>query len=99
MYRVLAALLLLLADPAVASTAEEIVAHGMIATFGDVAIEVIFFADGSLTAANGRIVGSWRIDRDKLCTRSNVHSEEKCDPYPRGKKSGDRFEVTSRRDR
>ena len=43
----------------------------------------------------GQVTGTWRIDGDKLCTSSNYDPNESCVVYPKGKKSGDSFEVTS----
>ena len=83
-----------LATPAVAGTLEEVITHGMIIMAGDMQIEVIFTSDGKFTAADGQVVGSWRIDGDKLCTTSNFQPDESCVEYPKDKKSGDSFEVT-----
>ncbi len=83
-----------LATPAFADTVQEVTAHGMIITIGDMQIDVDYTPDGKFTALGGQIAGTWRIDGDKLCTVAAIAPEENCIVYPKGKKSGDSFEVT-----
>jgi hypothetical protein len=83
-----------LATPAAADTLQEVTTHGMVVMIGDMPIEVDFTPDGKLTAAGGAATGTWRIDGDKLCTTMDAAPTENCVPYPKGKKSGDSFEVT-----
>jgi hypothetical protein len=83
-----------LATPALADTVQEVTTHGMVITLGDMQIEVDYTPDGKFTAAGGQITGTWRIDGDKLCTIAPIAPEENCIAYPKGKKSGDSFEVT-----
>ncbi len=80
--------------PALADTLQEVTTHGMVIMLGDMQIEVTYTPDGKYTAAGGQVTGAWRIDGDKLCTTSNFDPNENCVPYPKGKKSGDSFEVT-----
>jgi hypothetical protein len=82
------------AAPAQAGTPEEIVAHGMIVTFGGMDYDLTFTPDGKFTGLDGQVTGTWRIDADKLCTMP-AGAPESCVVYPAGKKSGDTFEVTS----
>jgi len=84
-----------LATPAFAGTLEEVTTHGIIITVQDMQIDVTFTPDGKFTALDGQITGTWRIDGDKLCTTSNADPNESCVAYPKDKKSGDSFELTS----
>jgi hypothetical protein len=91
-----AASLLAMASPAFASTTlEEVTTHGIILVIGDMEIPVTYTPDGKFTAAGGQVTGTWRIDGDKLCTTSNYDPTEQCVAYPKDKKSGDSFELTS----
>ncbi|HEX3885949.1 MAG TPA: hypothetical protein VHW05_00530 [Phenylobacterium sp.] len=83
-----------LATPAAADTLQEVTTHGMVIMLGDMPIEVDYTPDGKFTAAGGAATGKWRIDGDKLCTTLDTDPTENCVPYPKGKKSGDSFEVT-----
>ncbi|HSV03694.1 MAG TPA: hypothetical protein VLI41_10880 [Phenylobacterium sp.] len=90
-----AALVAALATPAAADTLQEVTTHGMVLMIGDMPVEVNFTPDGKFTAGGGGdVFGVWRIDGDKLCTTSNYDQAENCVEYPKGKKSGDSFEVT-----
>lgn len=91
---ILAAAIAALATPAAADTLQEVTTHGIVLMVGDMQIEVTYTPDGKFTAAQGQIFGAWRIDGDKLCTQSNYNETEQCVAYPKGKKSGDSFEVT-----
>jgi hypothetical protein len=84
-----------LAGPAAAGTLEELTSHGMVLVIQGMQIEVSFTPDGKLSALDGQVTGAWRIDGDKLCTTSNVQPEEVCLAYPKDKKSGDSFDITS----
>jgi hypothetical protein len=82
------------ATPALADTLQEVTTHGMTIVLGDMQIDVAYTPDSKFTAADGQVTGSWKIDGDKLCTTSNFDPNESCITYPKGKKSGDSFEVT-----
>jgi hypothetical protein len=69
--------------------------HGIILTVQGTDIEVTYTPDGKFTAMDGQVIGTWRIDGEKLCTTSNFQPEEQCVPYPHDKKSGDSFDLTS----
>jgi hypothetical protein len=84
-----------LATPAAADTLTEVTTHGIILTVGDMDIPVTYTPDGKLSAMDGQVTGSWRIDGDKLCTSSNVDPNETCVAYPKDKKSGDSFTIES----
>ena len=85
-----------LASPAAAgATLEEIVAHGMVVTIGDMDFDLTFTPDHKFTGLGGQLTGGWRIDGDKLCTTSNFDANESCTAYPKDKKSGDTFEVSN----
>jgi hypothetical protein len=88
----LAAGLLALATPAFADTLQEVTTHGMIVSVGDRKFEVDYTPDGKLTVNGGQATGAWRIDGDRLCTTFNA-GPETCVAYPKGKASGDTFEV------
>ena len=85
---------LALAGPAFAGTVDEVVKHGIILTVQDMQIEVTYTPDGKLSALDGQVTGTWRIDGDKLCTTWNFEPNETCVAYPKDKKSGDSFEIT-----
>lgn len=87
--------LLALATPVVAGTLEEVTSHGMVISLGDMDLVVVYTPDGKFTAADGQVSGTWKIDGDKLCTTSNFDPNLTCVEYPKDKKSGDSFEVTS----
>lgn len=89
------ALALAATAPAAADTLKEVTTHGMILVIGDMEIPVDFTPDGKFTALDGQVTGAWRIDGEKLCTTSNADPTERCVAYPKDKKSGDSFEVTS----
>lgn len=88
-----AAALLALATPALAGTLEEVTTKGIILNVQGMDIDVDYTPDGKFTAMDGQVTGEWRIDGDKLCTKSTVQPEESCTEYPKDKKSGDSFEV------
>ncbi len=84
-----------LATPAIAGTLDEVVKHGMTLIIQDMPIDVAYTPDGKFTAADGQVTGTWKIDGDKMCTTSNLDPNETCIEYPKDKKSGDSFELTS----
>jgi hypothetical protein len=94
------ALGLVFTAPAFADTLKDVTAKGIILTLSDGAlvIDVTPKADGTYIAKiagiDGEIPGKWRTDGDKFCTSSEATPEE-CVLYPKDKKSGDSFEVTS----
>jgi hypothetical protein len=79
--------------PAAADTLQEVTTHGIVITVGDRQINVDYTPDGKLSVNNGQETGTWRIEGDALCATTNGRPEA-CVPYPKGKKSGDSFEVT-----
>jgi len=81
--------------PAAADTIDEVVKNGMILTIQGMDIDVTYTADGKFTAMDGQVTGTWKKDGDKMCTTSNFQPEESCAVYPKDKKSGDTFELTS----
>lgn len=86
---------LVAAAPAFADTLTEVTGHGIILELGDMKIPVTYTPDHKFTAMDGQVTGQWRIDGDKLCTSSNADPDETCVAYPKDKKSGDTFQVTS----
>ena len=86
---------LALAAPAAAGTLEEVVKHGIVLTIEGMEIDVAYTPDGKFTAMDGQVTGTWKIDGDKMCTSSNFDPTESCVAYPKDKKSGDTFELTS----
>ena len=90
-----AAALVLLATAASADTLQEVTTRGIVLTAGGMDIDVAYTPDGKFTAMNGQVTGTWRIDGDKLCTTSNFQPEESCTEYPKGKKAGDSFDLTT----
>ena len=88
-----AAAALALAAPAAATTLEEVTAKGIVLSVQGMDIDVTYTPDGKFTAMDGQVTGEWRIDGEKLCTKSNFDPNEQCVEYPKDKKSGDSFEV------
>lgn len=86
---------LALSAPAFGDTLQEVTTRGIILTVQGTDIEVTYTPDGGLSALDGALTGTWRIDGDELCTRSNIVPEETCTAYPRDKRSGDTFELPS----
>jgi hypothetical protein len=84
-----------LAAPAFADTLTEVTTHGIILTVQDMDIAVTYTPDGKFTAMDGQVTGTWKIDGDKLCTSSNFDPNVTCVAYPKDKKSGDTFEITT----
>ncbi len=66
---------LALAAPASAETLKEVTTHGIILVIGDMEIPVSYTPDGKLSAMDGAITGTWRIDGEKLCTSSTRRSQ------------------------
>ena len=89
-----AAVVLALATPAAADTLQEVTTKGIVLSVQGMDIDVTYTPDGKFTAMDGQVTGDWRIDGDKLCTKSNFDPAEQCVAYPKDKKSGDSFEVT-----
>jgi hypothetical protein len=81
------------AAPAMAGTLQEVTTHGIILVVGDMEIPVSYTPDGKLSAMDGAVTGTWRIDGDKLCTSSSADPVERCVAYPKDKKSGDSFVI------
>ena len=86
---------LIFSTPAAAGTLEEVVKHGIVLIIQGQEIEVTYTPDGKFTAADGQVTGTWKIDGDKLCTTSNFDPSETCTVYPKDKKSGDKFDLTT----
>ena len=89
-----AAVVLAFATPAAADTLQEVTTKGIVLSVQGMDIDVTYTPDGKFTAMDGQVTGDWRIDGDKLCTKSNFDPAEQCVEYPKDKKSGDSFEVT-----
>jgi hypothetical protein len=84
------------ASPAAADTLQEVTTHGIVIQLGDQQIDVVYTPDGKFTVNGGQATGTWRIDGDRLCAVADGNPEA-CVAYPKGKKSGDSFEVTGPR--
>jgi hypothetical protein len=92
----LTALLLGLPAPANAeepTTLQYVTTKGVVMKVSGLDVPVTYTADGKFTAMNGAITGSWRIEGDKMCSRSSLEPNEACVTYPSGKKPGDEFEL------
>lgn len=90
----IAAAVLALAAPAAAGTLQEVTTKGIVLSVQGMDIDVTYTPDGKFTAMDGQVTGEWRIDGDKLCTKSNFDPNEQCIEYPKDKKSGDSFDLT-----
>jgi hypothetical protein len=83
----------LLASAAAAETLDEFTAKGGTLTIeGLPAFDIKFTSDGKFSALQGVLNGTYKIDGDKLCLKGD-DGNETCTTYPKGKKSGDTFEV------
>jgi hypothetical protein len=91
---IIGAALLALTAPAFADTLKEVTTKGIVLSVQGMDIDVTYTPDGKFTALDGAVTGDWRIDGDKLCTKSNMSPAEECTAYPKDKKSGDSFELT-----
>jgi hypothetical protein len=91
------ALTLALAAPAFADTLKEVTTKGVVMSIQGMDIPIAYKPDGTfaIDVQGQSITGKWRIDGAKLCTTSSMAPEERCTEYPKDKKSGDSFEVTS----
>jgi hypothetical protein len=93
-----AALGLALAAPAFGDTLKDVTTKGVVLTNQGLEIDVTPKADGTFIAKivgiDGEIPGKWRTEGDKFCMSTEATPEE-CVLYPKDKKSGDTFEVTS----
>ena len=89
-----AAAVLAFATSAAAGTLQEVTTKGIVLSVQGTDIDVTYTPDGKFTALDGQVTGEWRIDGDKLCTKSNFDPNEQCVEYPKDKKSGDSFDVT-----
>jgi hypothetical protein len=94
MRALIAAAVLAAATPAAADTLQEVTTKGIVLSVQGMEIDVTYTPDGKFTALDGQVTGEWRIEGDKLCTKSNFEPTEQCVAYPKGKVSGDSFEVT-----
>ncbi len=83
------------ATSATCDTLQEVTTKGIVLSAGGMDIDVTYTPDGKFTALDGQITGAWRIDGEKLCTSSNFEPTESCVAYPKDKKSGDSFDLTS----
>lgn len=78
---------------AFAQTPTEVTTRGVVITAGDQKFEANFTPDGKFVLASVIDEGVWRIEGDKLCTKSSNTLIETCTAYPPNKKSGDKFEL------
>jgi hypothetical protein len=79
-------------------TLKEVTTKGIVLSGPGFEFEVMYKPDGTFVVsmpgdAAALATGKWRIDGDKLCTAAEPMPEE-CVAYPKGKKSGDTFDVT-----
>jgi hypothetical protein len=85
--------LALMASAAVAETLDDFTSKGGTLTIeGLPAIDIKFTPDGKFSAMQGLLNGAYKVDGDKLCLKGD-DGNETCTAYPKGKKSGDTFEV------
>ena len=93
-----AAIALSCAAPAFADTLKDVTTKGIVLTNQGIEYDVTPKADGTFTAKivglDGEIPGKWRVDGEKFCMSTEATPEE-CIVYPKDKKSGDTFEITS----
>lgn len=93
-----AALVAAVSAPAFADTLKDVTTRGIVLTNQGIEYDVTPKADGTFIAKivglDGEIPGKWRVDGDKFCMSTEATPEE-CIVYPKDKKSGDTFEITS----
>jgi hypothetical protein len=65
------AAILAFAAPAAADTLQEVTTKGIVLSVQGMDIDVKYTPDGKFTAMDGQVTGEWRIDGDKLCTKSS----------------------------
>jgi hypothetical protein len=75
-------------------TVAGIVAKGMKIAVMDMEFDLAFKADGTYADPSG-MGGKYRVDGKKLCLTPDAFGMELCNDYPDGKKTGDKFEITS----
>ena len=75
-------------------TVKLIVEKGMKLAVADMEFDLAFKADGSYGDPSGQ-GGKYRIDGKKLCMTPDALGQELCNDYPDGKKSGDKFDLTT----
>ena len=92
---VLATAFVAMATPAFAGTLDEVVKNGIVIDIQGTQIDVKYTPDGKFTAMDGQITGEWKIDGEKLCSNSNFDPTMNCIAYPKDKKPGDTFDLTS----
>ncbi|HET9159751.1 MAG TPA: hypothetical protein VFN88_03995 [Caulobacteraceae bacterium] len=92
---IFAAALAAVAAPALAGTLDEVVKNGIVIDIQGTQIDVKYTPDGKFTAMDGQITGEWKIDGDKLCSNSNFDPTMNCIAYPKDKKPGDTFDLSS----
>jgi hypothetical protein len=78
-----------------ADTLKEVTTKGVVLNIGGMDVDVAYTPDGKFTAMEGQVTGTWRIDGETLCVTSNFQPQESCTLYPRDKKSGDAFDLTT----
>lgn len=76
------------------TTLQNVTTRGITMSVMGLQIPVTYTPDGKFTATppGQKVEGVWRIDGERLCTRTGADAEV-CAVYPAGKKSGDTFEV------
>lgn len=83
------------AAPDNADTLKAVITHGIVMSLYGMKIPVTYTPDGKFTAQppGAPVMGDWRIEGEKLCTRTPDSPTETCAVYPAGKGSGDTFVV------
>lgn len=76
-------------------TVKEVIAKGVMVSFGGMEVDFSYNADGTFSGAGGQFVGKYRTDGNKICITADMLPQELCQEYPDGKKSGDSFDLTS----
>jgi hypothetical protein len=89
---VAASALALFATAASAETLDDFVAKGGLITIEGLPPLDIKFTDGKFSLMQGLMSGTYKVDGDKLCLKGD-DGNETCTVYPKGKKSGDTFDV------
>jgi hypothetical protein len=81
--------------PTARTTLEWVTTNSVVMSVAGHDLPVTYTQDGKLSANNGAVTGTWRIDGETLCSTvtSMPNPKESCILYPPNQKPGDTFEL------
>jgi hypothetical protein len=77
------------------TTLQHVTTKSVIMKVAGLEIPVTYKPDGTFTAMDGQVTGTWKIVGETMCSTNNMDPNEACILYPPGKKPGDEFEIMS----